>query len=99
MLNDGVNPALASDERGRKDSSITLNRAFYLATAGGGKALKLPIGKLEKGYAFDIQILKIDEAIPHFYEELSDIDVLHKLLLLSESSNIKEVYIQGERVK
>ena len=99
MLNDGVNPALASDKRGRKDSSITLNRAFYLATAGGGKALKLPIGKLEKGYAFDIQILKIDESIPHFYEELSDIDVLHKLLLLSESSNIKEVYIQGERVK
>lgn len=99
MLNDGVNPALASDKRGRKDSSITLNRAFYLATAGGGEALKLPIGKLEKGYAFDVQILKIDEAIPHFYEELSDIDVLHKLLLLSESSNIKEVYVQGERVK
>lgn len=99
MLNDGVNPALASDKRGRRDSSITLNRAFYLATAGGGEALKLPIGKLEKGYAFDIQILKIDETIPHFYEDLSDIDVLHKLLLLSESSNIKEVYVQGERVK
>lgn len=99
MLNDGVNPALESDKRGRKDSSITLNRAFYLATAGGGEALKLPIGKLEKDYAFDIQILKIDDTIPHFYEEISDIDILHKLLLLSESSNIKEVYVQGERVK
>lgn len=99
MLNDGVNPALESDKRGRKYSSITLNRAFYLATAGGGEALKLPIGKLEKDYAFDIQILKIDDTIPHFYEEISDIDILHKLLLLSESSNIKEVYVQGERVK
>lgn len=99
MLNDGVNPALESDKRGRKDSSITLNRAFYLATAGGGEALKLPIGKLEKDYAFDIQILKIDDTIPHFYKEISDIDILHKLLLLSESSNIKEVYVQGERVK
>lgn len=99
MLNDGVDPALASDKRGRCDSSITLNRAFYLATAGGGQALKLPIGKLEKDYAFDVQILKIDHNIPHFYEEISDIDMLHKILLLSESSNIKEVYVQGERVK
>ena len=99
MLNDGVDPALGSDIRGRKDSAITLNRAFYLATAGGGQALKLPIGKLEKDYAFDIQILKIDNTIPHFYDEISDIDILHKLLLLSESSNIKEVYVQGERVK
>lgn len=99
MLNDGVDPALESGIRGRKDSAITLNRAFYLATAGGGQALKLPIGKLEKDYAFDIQILKIDDTIPHFYDEISDIDILHKLLLLSESSNIKEVYVQGERVK
>ena len=41
--------------RGVKTARITVNEAFYLATAGGGQALSLPIGKLEKGYAWDVQ--------------------------------------------
>ena len=43
--------------RGVKTARITVNEAFYLATAGGGQALSLPIGKLEKGYAWDVQII------------------------------------------
>ena len=35
--------------RGVKTARITVNEAFYLATVGGGQALSLPIGKLEKG--------------------------------------------------
>lgn len=99
MLQDGVNPLLQSDVRGRKDSSITLNNAFYSATVAAGIALDLPIGRLEKGYSFDIQIIDINNNIPRFYKEKNIEDLLHKILLLSESSNIKEVWVQGSRVK
>lgn len=99
MLQDGVNPLLQSDVRGRKDSSITLNNAFYSATVAAGIALDLPIGRLEKGYSFDIQIIDINNNIPRFYKEKNIEDLLHKILLLSESSNIKEVWVQGNRVK
>ena len=99
MLNEGVDPSLPVETRGRKDSGITLNRAFYAATVAGGTALGLPVGKLEEGYAFDVQIIDLSHNIPMFYPEKKDVDLLHKILLLSESSNIKEVWVQGERVK
>ena len=48
MLEDGVD-ATKPEVRGVKTARITVNEAFYLATVGGGQALSLPIGKLEKG--------------------------------------------------
>lgn len=99
MLQEGVNPSLLRDERGRPCSSITINNAFYSATVAGGIALNLPIGKLEKGYSFDVQIINMENNIPRFYKEKNPEDLLHKILLLSESSNIKEVWVQGCRVK
>ena len=99
MLNEGVDPSLPVETRGRKDSGITLNRAFYTATCAGGKALGLPIGKLEEGYSFDAQIIDLSHNIPMFYPEKKEVDLLHKILLLSESSNIKEVWVQGNQVK
>lgn len=99
MLQEGVNPSLPRDERGRAGSSITINNAFYSATVAGGIALNLPIGKLEKGYSFDVQIINVENNIPRFYKEKNPEDLLHKILLLSESSNIKELWIQGRRVK
>lgn len=99
MLNEGVNPSLSRDLRGRKNSAITLNNAFYCATAGGGNALKLPIGKLEKGYSFDVQVIDTSKNIPLFYKEKNPIDLLHKILLLSEPDNIKQVWVQGVKVK
>ncbi len=97
MLNDGVNPALNADVRGRKDSSLTLNNALYLATVAGGKALKMPIGKFETGYIFDAQIVDTKENIPQFYKEKHEEDLLHKVLLLAQTNNIKEVWVQGEK--
>lgn len=99
MLNDGVDPALSAEKRGRPGASITLNNALYLATVAGGVALDLPLGKLEKGYAFDIQVVDTQKHIPQFYEEKNEEDLLHKILLLSEQDNIKEVWVQGNRVK
>lgn len=99
MLNEGVDPSLSYDKRGRNNSAITLNNAFYSATVGGGIALDLPVGKLEKGYAFDVQVIDINKNIPSYYPEKNEIDLLHKILLLSESNNIKEVWVQGVKVK
>lgn len=99
MLDKGVNPSIPSDQRGRKNSAITFNNAFYLATVAGGEALDLPIGKLENGYMMDIQILKLDDNIPNYLEPKRIDDILHKVLLLSESSNISEVWVQGQKIK
>lgn len=98
MLNEGVDPSLSSEYRGRGDSNITLNHAFYSATAGGGIALNLPIGKLEKGYSFDVQVIDLGNNIPLFYPEKKEEDLFHKILLLSEPQNLKEVWVQGEKV-
>ncbi len=99
MLNDGVDPSIESSKRGRAASTITLNNSFHSATVAGGIALDLPIGKLEKGYSFDVQIVDTEKNIPIFYPEQNKVDLLHKILLLSDQSNIKEVWVQGNRVK
>lgn len=98
MLQDGVDPALSQDRRGRSTTALTLNNALYLATVAGGKALGLPIGKLEPGYIFDVQVVNVSENIPRFSPEKHQEDLLHKVLLLSQTSNVKEVWVQGERV-
>ncbi len=98
MLQDGVDPALSKDLRGRENSALTLNNALYMATVAGGKALGLPLGKLEAGYIFDAQVVNTKENIPRFYEEKHPEDLLHKVLLLAQTINVKEVWIQGERV-
>ena len=98
MLNDGVNPALNKEKRGRKGAALTLNNAFYMATVAGGTALGLPLGKLEKGYIFDAQLVNTQENIPRFYKEKHEEDLLHKVVLLAQTTNIKEVWVQGERV-
>lgn len=98
MLQDGVDPLLDKDVRGRKDSAITLNNAFYCASVAGGIALDLQVGKFEEGYIFDAQVVNISENIPLFYEEKNAEDLLHKILLLAQTSNVKEVWIQGKKV-
>ncbi|MGO4842833.1 amidohydrolase family protein, partial [Rhizobiaceae sp. 2RAB30] len=52
-LASGVDAALPRAERGVANSRITTAEAFWLATAGGGEALGLPIGVFAPGYEFD----------------------------------------------
>lgn len=99
MLQEGVDPRRSLQDRGRKNAAVTLNRAFYAATVAGGTALDLPIGKLESGYAFDAQVIDLSRGIPHYCPEEKEEDLFHKILLLSESANIAEVWVQGRRVK
>ncbi|WP_207696064.1 guanine deaminase [Enterococcus sp. DIV0212c] len=97
MLADGVDKDCCSEKRGVSGSSITLNEAFYLATAGGGESLSLPIGKLAVDYAWDVQIIDSKE-LPIFSEEEPLMDVFQKILYLARPENIEEVWIQGRKV-
>lgn len=101
MLEDGVSTALCAAERGVADSRISIHEAFYLATAGGGESLSLPIGKLEENYTWDFQIIdtKIASAkLPIFDAHEALDDIFQKIIYLVRPENIKEVWVQGERV-
>lgn len=97
MLEDGVNPDLAPHVRGRQDSRITVNEAFYLATAGGGESLSLPIGRLEEGYCFDAQVIDTT-SLPIFDATEPLEDIFQKILYLTRPEHIQQVFVQGERV-
>lgn len=97
MLEDGVDKDCCSEKRGVSGSSITLNEAFYLATAGGGDSLSLPIGKLAVDYAWDVQILDSKE-LPIFSDDEPLMDIFQKILYLSRPENIEEVWVQGRKV-
>lgn len=101
MLEDGVNAALSPERRGVPGSRITIAEAFYLATAGGGESLSLPIGRLAEGYAWDA--LVVDTAVPGaklpiFGGEETLRDIFEKIMYLVRPEHIREVWVQGERV-
>lgn len=100
MLEDGVNTELAADKRGVPKSRLTIDEAFYLATAGGGESLSLPIGRLAEGYAWDVQI--IDTVTPSaklpIYGDEPLHDIFQKIMYLSRPENIREVWVQGDKV-
>ncbi|MCM3767660.1 guanine deaminase [Neobacillus niacini] len=101
MLEDGVNPDLPPADRGVPNSRITVNEAFYLATAGGGDSLSLPIGRLEKNHAWDVQIIDtvLSTAKLPLYDDHEDLlDVFQKMMYLVRPENIREVWVQGEKV-
>ncbi|GAB6989266.1 guanine deaminase [Paenibacillus pini] len=101
MLEDGVNPALPAEDRGVPNSRITINEAFYLATAGGGESLSLPIGRLETNYVWDVQIIDTTVAtakLPIYQADENLHDVFQKILYLARPENIREVWVQGKKV-
>lgn len=101
MLEDGVNTSLPASERGVPGSRITIHEAFYLATAGGGESLSLPIGRIEENNAWDVQVIdtKLPSAkLPIFNEDENLDDVFQKIMYLVRPEHIREVWVQGKRV-
>lgn len=99
MLEEGVNTLLSAEVRGVPASRITMNEAFYFATAGGGKALSLPIGCIEENYAWDVQIIDTtlpSAKLPIFNDNLNEI--FEKIMYLARPENIQEVWVQGKLV-
>jgi guanine deaminase len=97
MLESGVDPQIGADVRGRAASRINLEAAFYLATAAGGDALNLPVGRIAPGYAFDA--IAIDPDAPggtiRLWNEDVDRAVLQALLMTASRANIAAVWMGG----
>ncbi|UNK19396.1 guanine deaminase [Paenibacillus sp. N3/727] len=101
MLEDGVNTYLPAEERGVPGSRITIHEAFYLATAGGGESLSLPIGRIQENYTWDVQVIdtKCPSAKLPIFDENEDLqDIFQKIMYLARPEHIREVWVQGEKV-
>ena len=101
MLNDGVDNKLSAENRGTNNARVSVFEAFYLATTGGGEALKLPLGIFKEGYICDFQVIDINSPnnkLPNFLDNEEDKHLLQKILYLSTSENIREVWVQGKQI-
>lgn len=101
MLEEGVDPVLPADQRGVSASRITINEAFYFATAGGGESLSLPIGRLAEKFVWDAQIIDttLSAAKLPIFDPQEDLhDVFQKIMYLARPENIIAVWVQGELV-
>lgn len=99
MLEEGVDTTISADKRGVASSRITTSEAFYFATAGGGEALSLPVGRIEENYAWDVQIINTTvptAKLPIYNNDLEDI--FQKIMYLARPENIQQVWVQGEKV-
>jgi guanine deaminase len=100
MLESGVDSAQNRQQRRREDSRIDALTAFWMATAGGGIALELPVGVFREGFQFDA--LRIDAAAPdsnlHFDRGDTPEQALQKIIYLASRANIRDVWVANRRV-
>jgi len=102
LLEEGVDPDLPAGRRGRPRSRIDWRTAFFLATAGGGDALDLPIGRFAVGNAFDALIVdsEADDGGIRVFEEIDTLeDVLAKILYSASRRNIVGVLVAGRALR
>ena len=99
-LEGGVDPALPPDKRGCPNSRITATQAFWLATAGGGIALDLPIGRFAEGYQFDAILVDADAQNSNLRLCPDDApeDVLQKIIYNAGRTNVTRVWVGGRSV-
>jgi len=100
-LEDGVDSALEASERGRPGSRVDFRTAFWLATAGGGEALELPVGRFAPGYRFDAML--VDTRRPGsnlvVWQDADSLeDVLQKIVYNVGREGIRKVWVQGRLV-
>lgn len=98
LLEDGVDSSLLASQRGVAHSRIDFRYAFYLATAGGGDVLDLPIGQLKPGYQFDAILVDTDvPSSPIWVEEQDDAldERLQKIIMTATRANIAHTWVAG----
>ena len=97
-LENGVDPSINRDQRGRNDSRIDFSDAFYLATKGGADVLNIPTGSFEKAKHFDALLIdtQVDNAKISIHEDVdNDQDVIQKMVMLATRSNIVRTWVSG----
>ncbi|MGV2126610.1 guanine deaminase [Agrobacterium vitis] len=102
MLETGVDPGLPPEKRASGTKArIDFRHAFHVATAGGGKALDLPIGQFAPGYRFDAIVVdpQAAQSTLRIYEsdEMTE-TLLQKIVFTASRANISAVFIDGCKV-
>src|SRR5580658_7446159 len=100
LLEAGVDPRLPRSQRRNPDSRIDALTSFWLATAGGGIALDLPVGLFAPGYQFDACV--IDTTVAHSNLRIATEDspetVLQKIIYEAARVNISQVWVANRLV-
>jgi guanine deaminase len=99
-LESGVDAALSRSARGRPGSHIDASIGFWLATAGGGIVLDLPVGLFKEGYQFDAIV--IDASMPGSNLSREDrntpTETLQKIIYHATRSDLRQVWVAGRQV-
>jgi guanine deaminase len=100
-LQEGVNATVKSENRGVPGASINFKEAFWMATAGGGEALGLKVGRFNEGYCFDAIV--VDTAVAEsnliIWSDMDSLeDVLQKIVYNARRPNVRTVWVQGDIV-
>jgi guanine deaminase len=99
LLESGVDPAQERDQRRRPDSRIDAITAFWLATAGGGIALDLPVGVFKEGFQFDAILVDARTRDSNLRLDTNDTpeEALQKIIYQAGRANIREVWVANRR--
>ena len=101
MLEEGVDASVPPEQRGLGTARITSAEALWLATAGGGEALRLPVGTFERGQAFDMQVVDTRVAgadLTGFNVFTAPRDVIDRIIYLATPENVRQTWVQGTLV-
>lgn len=97
----GTDAARDPSRRGDPGTRIDVVEAFWMATAGGGIALDMPIGIIAPGYHFDAIVVDTGarESNVYIWPELDEPDdVFQKIVYNAGRANISSVWVQGRAV-
>jgi guanine deaminase len=100
MLESGVDTTQVRAERQSPDSRIDAPTAFWLATAGGGIALDLPLGLFKPGYQFDAIVIDPDTKSGNLRLSpgAGPDEILQKIVYHGARANILETWVANRRV-
>ena len=102
MLESGTDPGRPPHARGSGiPTRIDFRHAFHVATAGGAKALDLPVGEFSPGYQFDAIVIdtRAKGGSIRLWDEFDHGEgILQKIVFTASKANIGTVWIGGEVV-
>jgi guanine deaminase len=102
MLETGVDPGLDAGARASGEAArIDFREAFYVATAGGGISLDLPIGQFKPGFHFDAFVVdtKASANPIRLWDGLDTGDgILQKIVYAAGRANIADRWVGGRSV-
>jgi guanine deaminase len=100
MLENGVDTTKPAAARGSPGTRIDSIAAFWLATAGGGEALDLPIGLFKEGYRFDAIVVDVNTPASNLqvYPDDTSADILQKIIYNAGRANVAKAWVGGRLV-